>query len=345
MVWFDFGDYDWLTLTRGLDRSFFQMCDNVPSLPACNLFFRQMLVHPKGLSAPATDILKFPANTSSTFAETLSSYGVGVGSSCYIPRMAAVGGQSGSLGNVANIALCGLSVLIALALAVMAGRRAAAVARVEMRIFFLMYALVQGAQLVDTGAFLRAGGTALTWVSAIHLGLVVGLFWCLLWIAFLSLQVVEDGTIPSILPMLAMAVVLVVGSSYIFLDIGFTITNYFQSSPAASLHSDWLFILTIIWPAAAAFLYFAVQLGVVVRVLKESKPLVLFSITAFLFILSQAAYFGISHKICTGTSHKVDGSFIATLLETAAVGALFAAWRSITEDSWDDYTVSSALNY
>lgn len=70
---------------------------------------------------------------------------------------------SGQYGNVANIALCGLSVLIGVGLAIAAGRRAAAVGRVEMRVFFVLYALVQGAQLADTGALLRAGSLALTW--------------------------------------------------------------------------------------------------------------------------------------------------------------------------------------
>lgn len=32
-----------------------------------------------------------------------------------------------------------------------------------------------------------------------------------------------------------------------------------------------------------------------------------------------------------GTNSKVDGSFVATVLETAAVGVLYLAWRSITE--------------
>lgn len=32
-----------------------------------------------------------------------------------------------------------------------------------------------------------------------------------------------------------------------------------------------------------------------------------------------------------GSLHKIDGSFIATLLETAAVGVLYLAWDSITE--------------
>ena len=32
-----------------------------------------------------------------------------------------------------------------------------------------------------------------------------------------------------------------------------------------------------------------------------------------------------------GSNSKIDGSFVATLLETAAVGVLYLAWKSITE--------------
>ena len=35
--------------------------------------------------------------------------------------------------------------------------------------------------------------------------------------------------------------------------------------------------------------------------------------------------------ICRGADAKVDGSFVATILETASVGVLYLAWRSITE--------------
>jgi hypothetical protein len=42
-----------------------------------------------------------------------------------------------------------------------------------------------------------------------------------------------------------------------------------------------LFVLTIIWPAAAAFIYFVIQAGVVVRVLREKKPLCKFSTLSF----------------------------------------------------------------
>ena len=135
--------------------------------------------------------------------------------------------------------------------------------------------------------------------------------------------------------MLAIGVVLTVGSSYIFLDIGFSVTNYFQSSPPQALKSIWAFVLSIIWPGAAALAYFLIQIGVVARVLREKKPVALFFASAVSFILSQGAWLALSYKICTGTNNKVDGSFLATLLETISIVLLWFAWRSITEDTWD----------
>ena len=72
-------------------------------------------------------------------------------------------------------------------------------------------------------------------------------------------------------------------------------------------------------------------------------------LAATLFVLSQLNYFLLNkvrhivrmfdliaylasfQVICKGTDAKVDGSFIATILETASVAVLYLAWRSITE--------------
>lgn len=118
---------------------------------------------------------------------------------------------------------CGIAVLVGVALAAAAVRRTAAVGRVEYTILFLMYALVQGAQLADNSGLLRQGSLAISWsafsvcdllpvslrmvtdelkttrVTAVHTGLLVGLFWVLVWCAFLSLQIVEDGTLFSLI--------------------------------------------------------------------------------------------------------------------------------------------------
>jgi Chitin synthase export chaperone len=141
-------------------------------------------------------------------------------------------------------------------------------------------------------------------------------------------------------------------TTYISLDVAFTITSTFEpGNPKDSLRSTALFILTSIWPAAcvplflpfrviksltsphysATLLYFILMAWIVGSVLRERRPLVYYVLAAILFIFSQLAYFLLSRPICDGANRKIDGSFIATVLETAAVVVLYLAWRSITE--------------
>lgn len=111
-----------------------------------------------------------------------------------------------------------------------------------------------------------------------------------------------------------------------------------RSGPSfrCSLQSAWLFSLTTLWPAVAILAYYLINIVVVKRILLEFKPILFFTATLFVFVLSQAARYALSHRICTGTDQKVDGSFLGTLLETATLGLLYASWQSITEDTWDD---------
>lgn len=75
-------------------------------MPVCNLFFRQLLVNPEGVSAPASDILGLPAAGAANFEEAVKNQGVGGFGSCFIPRAGFVGGVSGRYGNIANLILC-----------------------------------------------------------------------------------------------------------------------------------------------------------------------------------------------------------------------------------------------
>lgn len=164
MVLFPFGSYSFI-------------CRNIPSLPTCNIFFRQLLVTPSSTTAPALALLGLPSPVNSAaYNQSLAYYASGsVNPACAIPRMGIAGGQPGSLGNIANIILCAISVLVALGLAGACGKRMAAVGRSEMRAFFAVYAIVQVLNLLDTGGIFQAGSTALTWISGIHLGFVAGL--------------------------------------------------------------------------------------------------------------------------------------------------------------------------
>lgn len=98
---------------------------------------------------------------------------------------------------------------------------------------------------------------------------------------------------------------------------------------------------------SAALTYFGLMLYIVLGILNEIRPVWYYVIAAILFVLSQLDYFLLSKIICRvrnaftnpsfsadqsqGSSMKVDGSFIATILETACVVTLYFAWRGITE--------------
>lgn len=104
-------------------------------------------------------------------------------------------------------------------------------------------------------------------------------------------------------------------------------------------------------------LYFVIMTYIVLGVLRERRPMGFYLFAGILFVLSQLAWYLLGKVICRvrqysfpffafkggreldiygcaaiqNTHAKIDGSWIATLLETASVGALFLGWRSITE--------------
>jgi len=215
--------------------------------------------------------------------------------------------------------------------------RKAAVGRVEFRIFLATYVLSLVLQILTTGSYLEQGSSALTALTAIHAGVVATLFWFLLANSLISTQFVEDGTLSALLPYFLVGAAFFIATTYISLDTAFSFTSRFGPSvPPTALNSIPVFVLTSIWPGAAALLYFLFMIYIVFVILQELRPLLYYILAAVLFVLSQLDWFLLSQVICTRTSAKIDGSFIATILETAAVGTLFMAWLSITEEDWSD---------
>jgi hypothetical protein len=70
--------------------------------------------------------------------------------------------------------------------------------RVEFQAFLSVYLLTLPLQILTTGSFLEQGSSALTILTAIHAGAVAALFWTLLANGLVATQVVEDGTLSSL---------------------------------------------------------------------------------------------------------------------------------------------------
>jgi hypothetical protein len=295
------------------------LCHQTPSYPWCNLFYRQLLDNaPTLLTGVSEDRTSAP---------------VGVNPECGIPKV----GSEGSLANVANIVACALSMIFVGLLIFLTDRRKAAVGRIEIRVFFILYFITLPLQLVTTGSFITQGSTALVVISSIHAGAVVALFWSLLANALVATQVVEDGTLSSLIPFYFLSLCFFAATTYISLDVGLGFTKTLgTSTPPESLHSIPLFVLTSIWPLVATIIYFVLMSYIVLAILNEVRPMWYYTLSATLFVLSQLDYFLLNKIICRGSSHTIDGSFVATVLETAAVGVLFLAWKNITEEAWND---------
>jgi len=108
------------------------LCAQTPSYPWCNLFYRQVPTFLPSLSPllillTSTNPFQVADNSTSSFFTGSSadpaSAPVGVNPECGILRA----GHDGSLGNIANIIVCALSMLLVAALIVFSSRRKAAV--------------------------------------------------------------------------------------------------------------------------------------------------------------------------------------------------------------------------
>lgn len=65
-------------------------------------------------------------------------------------------------------------------------------------VFLVLYLISLPLQLLTTGSLLQQGSTPLVVLTAIHVGVVVALFWALLANAIVATQVVEDGSFASL---------------------------------------------------------------------------------------------------------------------------------------------------
>ncbi|TIB75238.1 hypothetical protein E3Q10_01469 [Wallemia mellicola] len=305
------------------------LCQESPSLAPCNLFFKQIL----SLGDRGEDIL-FSNPAFSLLDDRLDGAGVGVRPHCFITRASVQGG----LGNIAQIVCTALCLVFSLILFAAAKRRVAAVARIEFATLIGLWSLIDVLSLLTTGGFLQQGTDYLVWITAIQMGFRSAWFWALLVNGFNSTQLLEDGTPASIGTLWTGGIAFFVGTAYIAVDTAFNWSGRLPpSNPPEYLISNGLFVLLLLWPMIATFLFTALMIYVIFFLLKETLPAFWYASSLLTFMLSQAALFALGYTICDGSNSRVDGAFVATLLEAISLGFLFGGWRSITEDSWYAY--------
>lgn len=233
--------------------------------------------------------------------------------------------------------MAAIAIIVALVLVGMTHRKRAAVGRKEMNVVFIGYILILAAQIIDSGGFLDEQSKVVVIASAVHIGLIAGTFWALLINALVGYQIVEDGTFLSTWGTLISTLIVAGGTGYIAGDTAFSVTGYFNTTNPATLKNVALFTLYLVWPIIAIGLYVILETVIVVKFLGEKRPLLLLYLALVSFAIAQVFMFVVSHYICSGTNHDVDGSLFSTLFTLISVILIWMFWNSITEDEFDEF--------
>ncbi|KAG9773966.1 hypothetical protein ABEF95_002739 [Exophiala dermatitidis] len=237
------------------------------------------------------------------------------------------------LANLGSILLCGVAILCTLFLLWRAERKAAAVGRREMQLFFLGFLVIEICEIFTVGGFpldndVRKGFTA------VHLAAITATTWLLLMNALVGYQLIDDGTPLSLGLVGGSALVLFIGTGYIALDTAFSWTGYWDSSLQPPHRNIALYVLYQLAPLVFMFLFFVLESILVLRILGETKPMVYLIAATLLFAIGQIFEYVISVHICNPTHGKINGALFETLFTLLSVVALFVFWSSITEDDW-----------
>ncbi|CDZ98386.1 Chitin synthase III catalytic subunit [Phaffia rhodozyma] len=201
-----------------------------------------------------------------------------------------------------------------------------AVGRKEIVLFFYIYALIELlGMFVDSGV-IPTSHVVYPWFAAVHVGLIVSIFWCLLVNGFVGLQFAEDGT-PLSLWSLRISCFVVWGISFFI-----SIATFNQYAGFSYMKPMGLYIVYLVFPIVCVAIYVISQLVLVFRTLDDRWVLgdIVFGV-AF-FTCGCIILFVFSVTICDAVEHYIDGLFIFVLCMLLSVMMVYKYWDSITKE-------------
>ncbi|KAI8720555.1 Chitin synthase export chaperone [Fusarium sp. LHS14.1] len=237
------------------------------------------------------------------------------------------------LGNLGSILLAAIAIAAASFLVLRSERKRAAVGRREMQLFLIGYIIISLCEIFSVGEF-PLNKTARIVFSSVHIGMITATTWILFLNAVVGYQIIDDGTPISVILFVVSAAALLIGSGYIALDTGLSWTGFWDSSYNAPNRNIAIYVLYQLFPLVCLVAYFVLEAILVIRILRELRPLLYLVGAALLFAIGQVFNYAVSKYICDGTSGKIDGSLFQTLFTLLAVVMIWIFWSSITEDDW-----------
>lgn len=176
----------------------------------------------------------------------------------------------------------------------------------EMQLFLIGYIIIEICEIFSIGGFPLPGRVRRAF-SAAHIAAVVATTWILLMNGAVGYQLLYDGTLTSMLLIFGSAAALFIGTGYIALDTGFSWTGYWNSSLTQPNQAYALYTLYFLVPLVFLFLYFVLESILVLRVLKEVRPMCksgLLSDTAVIPLADIQPLFRLSRGCCAPICYR-----------------------------------------
>ncbi|KAK9759974.1 Chitin synthase, class 7 [Basidiobolus ranarum] len=202
-----------------------------------------------------------------------------------------------------------------------------AVGRKEMLIFFYLYFTTLIFDFIMLSGLIPASNGAYKYIAAIHVSLISTTIWALLANGFVGFQFAEDG---SRLSLWSLKISSFIVFAFVYVVAIGTFLDWTTGFSPAAPYALWA-IYWVLNPVAV-FIYFVLQVILVVRTLQELWPLGDIILALVSFIAANVISSFVSKVICKGTNHYIDGSFFAVLFNLFAVMMVYKYWDSITNE-------------
>ncbi|KAK9694506.1 Chitin synthase, class 7 [Basidiobolus ranarum] len=215
-----------------------------------------------------------------------------------------------------------------------------AVGRKEMLIFFYLYFLTLVFDFITMSGLIPASNGAYKYIVAVHISLISTTIWALLVNGFIGFQFAEDGSRLSLWS-LRISSLVVFGLVYAT-TIGTTLswtTGFSPDKPYV------LWVIYWIFNPAAVFIYFVLQVILVVGTLQERWPLGDVILALISFVGANVISHFFSKTICNSTNHYIDGPFFGVIFNLLAVMMVYKYWDSITKEDLEYTFGDNAYNW
>lgn len=141
-----------------------------------------------------------------------------------------------------------------------------------MQIFLIGYIVIEICEIFTIGGF-PIPGNVRRGFSAVHIAAIIATLWILMMNGAVGYQLLDDGTPLSVGLIFGSAALLFVGTGYIALDTGFSLTGYWDDTLDKPNQAYALYTLYQLVPLVFIVVFFILESVLVLRVLGETRPM------------------------------------------------------------------------